>query len=105
MYMGQTEKQVGEKKRQLINYAPWLGDVERLVSDTGRAFVQRLDGKMMVVGLDLALEGPFILNEATAQAVYTFSGMDGVDYKVTVRAETSQGQIREDEFIVQVREV
>lgn len=105
MYLGQITKQVGEKKRQLIDYAPWLGDVERLADDTGAVFVQRLYGGTMVVGIDLDADGPFILNEKTAQAVYVSGGMDGVDYKVTVRCETDQGQIREDEFIVQVREV
>lgn len=105
MYLGQTQKQVGEKRRVLVNYAPWLGDVERLAENTGELFIQRLDGRAMVVGLDLEPDGPYILNEKTAQAVYLSGGVDGVDYKLTVRGETNQGQIREDEILIQVREV
>ena len=104
MYLGQREKQAGEVRRVLIDYASWLGDVERLAENTGEAFIQRLDGGTIVVGLDLDIDGPFILNERTAVAVYTKFGVPNVDYKLTIRAETDQGQVREDEIIVQVRE-
>lgn len=105
MYLGQMQKQQGEKRRILVNYARWLGDLERLAENTGQVFIQRRDGSPMIIGIDLDLDGPFILNEGTAQAVYLSSGQDGVDYKVTVRGETDQGQIREDEIFVQVRNI
>lgn len=105
MYLGQMQKQQGEKRRLLVNYAPWLGDVERLVENTGEVFVQRLDGGLVLTGIDLDPDGPFLLNERTALGVWVSGGVDGVDYKVTVRGETDQGQIREDEIIVQVRDI
>lgn len=105
MYLGQREKQPAENRRVLFNYAAWLGDVERLAENSGVAVVQRLDGKPLTAGLDLEVDGPYLMNERTALAVYLLYGRDGVDYKVTCRGETDQGQIREDEFVVQVREI
>lgn len=105
MFLGSMQKQVNENRRVLVNYAPWLGDVERLQPNTGTVIIQRMDRAAMVLNVDLEPDGPYALNERTAQAVYVSGGVDGRDYKVTIRAETDQGQIREDEIIVQVREI
>ena len=105
MFLGSQQKQSSETKRVLVDYSVWLGDMERLSPGGGSATIQRADGTPVVLGMDLSAVGPVVVNERTGLAVFVSLGVDGRDYKLTIRAPTDQGQVREDEVIIQVREI
>jgi|GEM_PF-2374461 hypothetical protein len=106
MLLGSYEKQPTETRRVLIRYSAWLGDGEQLdAGNPGVVVIARRDGLPLVADLDLTADGPRLMNNNTAVAVFVWLGIDGVDYKLSVVANTDQGQSREDEVLVRVREI
>lgn len=97
MLRGRFVQQPSEEIRRLINYAPWLEEGETITS--------------VSVDVDNSTTPPLVVDtllidpDGDRIAYNTSGGVDGEEYTLTFTITTSAGQTREDEILVNVKEV
>lgn len=92
MRLGSVSQQSGERKSYVFNYAEALG---------GGFVRQVLQCEASPPGLDVE---PLLLSEHRVR-VFVSGGTSGTAYTITVRVETSDGEILEDELICRVKDI
>ena len=94
---GRLVQQPGENLRRLILYNRWLEEGEFLTSVVFTV--------SPITSPPLVITNVVIGPNGEKVAYFAGGGLDGEDYTVTVVANTSVGQTREDEILFGIREV
>jgi hypothetical protein len=106
--LGKYWQTPSENKRYVIDYTDWLDSVSGELL-TSVAFVGVPITPLPVPvppALNVPLAFAFTL-DPTSMKVFVFvsAGDDGVQYKVLVTINTNAGQIKEDEFLVNIKDI
>lgn len=91
MILGTHEKQPWEVKDYDIDFGQWMAP-----SDTLQTLSAEVSPSGLVVG-DPVNNDPLV-------KLWVSSGVDGIKYKVTLKATTTDGRKEESEFYVKVKE-
>lgn len=92
MLLGIQPKQPSEKLDYDVTFEEWLTD-----DDTVQTATAVLDTTGELVIEDILVLSPTV-------KVWLSGGVNGITYKVTVKAITAQGRIKEAEFKIRVRD-
>lgn len=98
-------KQPAERLAYDIDLTDWfqaLIDVDEIASATVEV-VSATAG--LPSDLDASLNASFLGTPPTIIKVWLENGEDGADYKVTVRATTAQGRLKEIDFRARIKEI
>jgi len=94
MRLGKFSKEPGERKLYTIDYSDWLNTSETI---TGLSF-------NITPATTLVVDGDAIGSPATGVSFFVSGGTDGVSYTVEAVVTTSQGQIKEDQVLFNIKE-
>ncbi len=99
MILATYEKQPSEKKDYDVDYSRWLLDIEDSldnITTTVECLDDPTDTSLMVDSLAIT---------ATKLKLWLVGGTSGLEYKVTIKAETVGSRLDESELIFQVEDV
>ena len=101
MILDRKTKQPNEVKDYPIDYSEWLSDTPGQVLSS--VLETRVD--CLTDALDTSLSVVSASHTPTGVNVRLSGGTDQQNYKVTLRVQTSTGQVDESEFLMRIKEV
>lgn len=90
--LGTYQKQPNDVLDYDIDFSRWIADSDLIISVVATADV------------GITLLTTTIVNSGKSVKQWVSGGVSGVTYKIQIRATTSEGRVKEDEFKVKVKE-
>jgi hypothetical protein len=98
-------KQPGERLAYDIDLTDWFQGLIDSDQIDGATLQVVLATAGSTADLTASLNATFLGTPPTVIKVWIEAGIDGADYKLTVRATTAQGRVKEVDFIVRIKEI